>query len=125
MVRFAREKRFFLIVAAYTALSVLGAFSFAAAEPYRAVNAAVGSTTQGRLSSALGDFAAQHPLADPTLNAQSGGTRSSPVSMGLQRLTFLAASPLSGKPYSRSPLIAGAIAQYGAVKNTILLKLRI
>jgi hypothetical protein len=110
---------------AYTALSVLGAFSFAAVEPFQAVQCEIENKTQDKIFSSLGNFFLQHPAEEPTITTKSDGARFSPLRMGFLRLTSLSGSPVNGKPHSKSSLIAGTKTQYSKSKNNILLKLRI
>jgi hypothetical protein len=110
---------------AYTALSVLGTFSFAAVEPFQSVKFEIENKTQDKIFGSLGNFFLQHPAEEPTIITKSDGTRFSPLPMGFQRLVSLSGSPISGKPCSKSSVIAGTKIQYSDLKNNILLKLRI
>jgi hypothetical protein len=122
MVWFAQKKLLCLIVMAYTAMSVLGTFSFAVLEPYHAVKSEIeNNRTQDKIFGSVETFFTQHPAEEPVILAKLGSARFSPL-----RVAFLSGSSISGKPYSKSSsIIAGMQIQYSDLKNNILLKLRI
>jgi hypothetical protein len=109
----------------YTAVSVLGTFSFAAAEPFRAVKFEIENKAQGKIFGLLENFFAQHPAEEPVITTKLGSTRFYPLRPGFQRAASLAGLSVIGTPYSKSSIIAGIKIQHGDFKNNILLKLRI
>ncbi|MDR3343676.1 MAG: hypothetical protein LBT14_13025 [Treponema sp.] len=125
MVWFVQKRLFCLILMAYTALSVLGTFSFAAVEPYHSVKLGFENKAQDKTFASLENFFLQQPAEEPTIITKSGSTRFSPLRIGFQRLTALLGSLINEKPYSKSSHITGTKTQYSDLKNTILLKLRI
>ncbi|MDR3171167.1 MAG: hypothetical protein LBU17_05980 [Treponema sp.] len=103
---------------AYTALSVLGTFSFAVVEPYHAV---LGEKVFG----ALENFFIQQPAEEPVLITKLGSTRFSPLRIGFQRLASLLSVLINEKPDAQLCYINGTKTQHSDLKNNILLKLRI
>jgi hypothetical protein len=110
---------------AYTALSVLGTFSFAAVEPYHPVKFEIENKTQDKIFGSLENYFIQHPAEEPTIITKSGSAQFSPLRMGFQRITSLLGSPVSGKPYAKSSIITSIKVHYNDLKNNIPLKLRI
>jgi hypothetical protein len=125
IVWFAQKKLLCLILMAYTAISVLGTFSFAVVEPYHAVESEIKNKTQDNTFGSVENFFIQHPAEEPVILAALGSARFSPLRMGFQRIASLLGTLISGKPYSKSSTIASIQIHYSDIKNHILLKLRI
>jgi hypothetical protein len=110
---------------AYTALSVLGTFSFATVEPFYAITLKEENKTQDKLFCSSAHFFIQYPAEEPATFTTLGSTRFSPLHMGFQRNASLLGSPIGGTSFSKSsPMVCTKLA-YTNLKNTILLKLRI
>jgi hypothetical protein len=123
MVGFLQKRlpRFSLLLA----VSIMGAFTFAAIEPLRAANFELenfGSNTI--VSSQFYDFT-QYPAEEPTLVSKAGNNQFSPLRTGIQRFSSLPGSFLPEDTLSNSLLNISIKTQYTNLKNNILLKLRI
>jgi hypothetical protein len=121
----ARKKLLCLVLMTYTAISVLGTFSFAALEPYHLVESEIANKTQDKIFGSVENFFIQHPAEEPVIHATLGSARFSPLRIGFQRIAPLLGSLISGKPYSKSSAVASIKIHYSDIKNNILLKLRI
>jgi hypothetical protein len=121
MVWFAQKKLIGLIVMAYTAISILGTFSFAVLEPYHAVKSEIENhRTHDAIFGAVENFFTQHPAEEPVFLAKLGSTRFSPL-----RIASLCSLLLKTSYAKSSPFIIAGHIQYSDLKNNILLKLRI
>jgi hypothetical protein len=123
MARLLRGKipRFVLVI--YTVLAVMGTLSFAALEPLRSVTFEV--ENQGRLSASLENCSVQPPGEEQAFISRTSDSSFSPLRTGFQRFTFLSGSPRIENAFSKSSFFPGAEAHHIALRNTILLKLRI
>lgn len=112
----------FLVV--YIVLAVMGTLSFTALEPLRSVTFDV--ENQGRLSASLESCSIQPPGEEQALFiSRTGDSSFSPLRTGFQRFTFLSGLPRIENAFSKSSFFPGAEAHHTALRNTILLKLRI
>jgi hypothetical protein len=121
---FARKKLPCLIFTVYTALAVIGAFSFAAVDSLRAVDFELGEPGN-RIFGSLDTYFVQSPAEEPTLVVKANGTQFSPVRVGFQRFASTFGLLNIGNAFSKSSFAANANIHYINPKNTILLKLRI
>jgi hypothetical protein len=118
MLWFARRRLLSLVLMVYTAISVLGTFSFAALEPYQAVQSEIENTQYT-------NFFIQNPAEAPIVLTNLGSVRFSPVSMSFQRVASFLITLIGGTPCSQSSFIARMRIHYSELNNKILLKLRI
>jgi hypothetical protein len=125
MAWFARKRLLSLIFMAYTALSVLGTFSFATVEQFNSVRFEIDNKGHARISRSLGNYFIQHPAEELTINAESDYVKFSPVRMSFQRIASLSGLPISRKSCSASCYAVGTEIQHSDLKTNILLKLRI
>lgn len=122
MARFLRGRIPRLILELYTVLAVTGTLSFAAAEPLRSVTFEV--ENQGRLSASL-ESCFHLPGQEQAFISKTADSSFSPLRTGFQRFMFLSGSPRIENAFSKPSFFPGAKAHCSAIKNTILLKLRI
>jgi hypothetical protein len=125
MTLLGRKRLLRLVLMAYTAISVLGAFSFAAAEPFHAVEIEMADKAQDTISGLAGNLFPQHPAEEAAISAKAGGVRSSPARTDFQHAASLSGLPASGKHYPKLTCASETKTHCAGVKSIILLKLRI
>ena len=118
------RRRLLLILMVYTAISVLGTFSFAVLEPYQAVQFEI-ENTQDSIFSPVENFFIQNSAEAPALLTKLGSVRFFPLRMSFQRVASLLIMLITGMSCSQSSFIASMRIHYSELKNKILLKLRI
>ncbi|MDR1399519.1 MAG: hypothetical protein LBJ41_06340 [Treponema sp.] len=120
---FARRRQLSILMV-FTAISVVGTFSFDVLEPYQAVQYEI-ETTQDRMLSSVENFFIQNPAEVPVMFSTLGSVRFSPLRMSFQRISSFLIMLISVTSCSQSSFIASMGIHYSELKNTILLKLRI
>jgi hypothetical protein len=125
MAWFSKKKLPFLFLAVYTALSVLGVFSFAAADGLRLVYVGPENPVLGNVYAAQDNFFIQCTAEEPIVISKPGAAQCNPVRAGFQRTVFLPGFSGAGNASSVSSLAVNARTPYTNAKNNILLKLRI
>jgi hypothetical protein len=125
MVWFAQKKMPCLILTAYIALSVMGAFSFAAADALRSVNFKAETLMPGRVSDSMDNYFIRHPAEEPVVITKTDNTQIFPLRVGFQRVVSLFGPSAIGNASSKSPFRTGVKIPYTNTKKIILLKLRI
>jgi hypothetical protein len=118
-----RAARRSFILALYTAVSLLGTFSFAALEPYQTVRDEI-ATLQDVLFDSVDRFLIQNQAESPPAFSSLGRARFSPMSAG-QRAAALFIIVGEAASYAQSFFTAGIRINYNEPEHTILLKLRI
>lgn len=118
------RRRLLLILMVYTAISVLGTFSFAVLEPYQAVQFEI-ENTQDSIFSPVENFFIQNSAEAPALLTKLGSVHFFPLRMSFQRVASLLIMLITGMSCSQSSFIASMRIHYSELKNKILLKLRI
>jgi hypothetical protein len=125
MIRFTRTRLPFLVLAMYTALFVVGVFSFAAAEQLRAVNRGMENAASGRISGVGERYVFPCPAGEPVIIAKIDDASFTPPRAGFQRISFLSLPPCAGSVWSEPSFRAHTGISPVNFKNSILLKLRI
>jgi hypothetical protein len=114
-----------LFLAAYIAVAVVGAFSFAAVDTLRSVNFEAKNPMPDKIFASPDSYFIQYQAAGLTVITKTGGTQFSPLRMGFQRIASLSGPPNSGTSFSKSYFMLSAKIQYADLINNIPLKLRI
>jgi hypothetical protein len=128
MDRFSWKKLTSLFFAAYTAIAVVGAFSFAAADSLRSLHFEAKSPVLGspEFGGLIPDnYVIPHQAEVPMVITKPGANQFSPLRMGFQRIAFLFGTSNSGNTFSKSPFWVSPKIQHANLKKNILLKLRI
>ncbi|MDR2537293.1 MAG: hypothetical protein LBC46_03195 [Treponema sp.] len=121
MLWFARRRLLSLILMIYTAVSILGTFSFAALIPYQTVQSEI-ENIQDTIFDPMENFLMQDPAeASSSMFIKLGRVRFSLLCMSFQRAASLLIMPIC----SQSSFITSMRIHYSVLKNKILLKLRI
>jgi hypothetical protein len=122
---FPRKKLPRLIFTVYTALAVIGVFSFAAVDSLRSVAFEMGEPAGDRISGFPDNRLFQYSAEEPALVAETSETQFPSMRMGFQRFASAFGLLNIGNAFSKSSFAANANIYYINPKNTILLKLRI
>jgi hypothetical protein len=105
----------------YTALAMVGAFSFTATESLRSINFEIQTQAQDRIFSSPQDYFIECAAEEPAPVAAKGSS----FRGGFQRFVFPGASSNYGTDDPGSSFVTISKTQFFDVKKVILLKLRI